>query len=320
MAGGFQTQVGTVPAPAVEGDFCDKNPRYTVDAGPGGLVAGASGVTVGRFAWLSYAGIDPDNAPTIANNFGSGIPDGFIAREQQGLNTTYLSNAGMTIPTGFGVTLFSGGGFWVKNAGTGQATRGMKAYAREGDGAVLFAATATPATASVTGSIGAVATTSVTGSISGNVLTVSAVASGTLYPGATLSGTGGGGVTSGTKIVSQLSGTAGGVGTYALNIPSQTVTSTTITAAAGVLNVTAVGSGTLSVGDVLTGTGGGGVTSGTTITALGTGTGLTGTYIVDPSQTVSSTTITANTTVETRFTAVSSGLTGELIKISDRYQ
>jgi hypothetical protein len=37
--GGFQTVVNTQPAPAVEGDFCNTNPRFSVDAGPGGLQA-----------------------------------------------------------------------------------------------------------------------------------------------------------------------------------------------------------------------------------------------------------------------------------------
>ena len=58
------------------------------------------------------------------------------------------------------------------------------------------------------------------------------------------------------------------------------------------LTVTAVSSGTIRVGMVITGTG---VTAGTTITALGTGTGGTGTYTVSESQTVSSTTITGTT-------------------------
>ena len=57
------------------------------------------------------------------------------------------------------------------------------------------------------------------------------------------------------------------------------------------LTVSAVTSGALSVGVVLSGTG---VTSGTIITALGTGTGGVGTYTVSVSQTVSSRTITAS--------------------------
>ena len=56
------------------------------------------------------------------------------------------------------------------------------------------------------------------------------------------------------------------------------------------LTVSAVGSGSLIVGQTLSGTG---VNSTTTITGYGTGTGGTGTYTVSYSQTVNSTTITA---------------------------
>lgn len=57
------------------------------------------------------------------------------------------------------------------------------------------------------------------------------------------------------------------------------------------LTVTAVASGTVQVGQVLSGTG---ITSGTQILALGTGTGGNGTYTISTSQTASSTTITAS--------------------------
>jgi hypothetical protein len=56
------------------------------------------------------------------------------------------------------------------------------------------------------------------------------------------------------------------------------------------LTVTAVTSGVLQVGSQISGTG---VTAGTIITALGTGTGGTGTYTINISQTVASTTITS---------------------------
>lgn len=62
------------------------------------------------------------------------------------------------------------------------------------------------------------------------------------------------------------------------------------------LTVTAVSSGTLAVGQTISGTG---VTAGTTITALGSGTGGTGTYTVSVSQTASSTTISAGPTLVT---------------------
>lgn len=139
---------------------------------------------------------------------------------------------------------------------------------------------------------GAIAVNSVTGSISGTTLTVSAVGSGVLGAGQTITGTN---VTAGTTITGQLTGTAGGTGTYTVSI-SQTVASTTITASGGGLTVSAVASGTLAVGQSVTGTG---VTAGTVITGLGTGTGGTGTYLVSISQTASSTTLTMGSVLVT---------------------
>jgi hypothetical protein len=54
------------------------------------------------------------------------------------------------------------------------------------------------------------------------------------------------------------------------------------------LTVSAVSSGTVAVGQTIIGTG---IMAGTIITALGTGSGGTGTYTVNLSQTVSSTTV-----------------------------
>ncbi len=67
---------------------------------------------------------------------------------------------------------------------------------------------------------------SVTASISTTTLTVSAVISGVLQIGDVLSGTG---VTANTRILNQLTGTAGGIGTYTVDT-SQTAGLTTITA------------------------------------------------------------------------------------------
>ena len=64
----------------------------------------------------------------------------------------------------------------------------------------------------------------VTGSISGTTLTVSAITNGGVYVTSRIVGTG---ITAGTTITSQLSGTPNGVGTYQIST-SQTVSSTTI--------------------------------------------------------------------------------------------
>lgn len=69
------------------------------------------------------------------------------------------------------------------------------------------------------------------------------------------------------------------------------------------MTVTAVTSGVLSIGQTITGTG---VTAGTRIIAFVSGTGGTGTYTVDKSQTVASTTITA--TKSSRITVAADGV------------
>lgn len=301
MSGSFQSQVNANQAPGVEGDFASANPWFSLDAGPNQLVAGSGGLIVGRFAWVDPSG-------TYAVNNGTGQPSGFVHRDQQGLITTYLQAYGMTVPEGFPVTLMAGGDFWAVCSSAAQI--GQKVYVNYATGLIRAAATGSPATGgSVTASIAAAPTTSVTGSIEDNVLTVTAVGSGALVPGATLSGSG---VSTGTKVVVQLSGTTGGVGTYQVSI-AQTAASTTITAAYGVMTVTVVGSGAIAVGNVLSGTG---VTAGTFVTGFGTGTGGTGTYYVSASQTASSTTITATGDVETSWFITSTGAAGELVKIS----
>lgn len=321
VQGDFPSQVGVQPAPAVEGDFCDTNPRSMVNAGQGGLVAGPNGARVGRWCWWNQASIDNDNAPSYVSNVnGSGPPTGFCFRNQQALITTYLASSGMVIPAGFPVTLAKIAGVWVKNANaSGNAEIGQYAFAVFADGSTVFGAGGTVGTTginalSATGSIGAGSTT-FTGAISGNILTVSGTLGGNaVVPvGASLSG--GTGVISGTTIVAQLSGgTVGGLGTYALNYPQQSVSAAQLTATFGILNITAVVAGTLSIGDLLTGTNA--LTANTTITALGTGTGNTGTYYVNNSQTVGSQTLTVQTNIQTKWVAMSSGKPGELIKIS----
>lgn len=312
MAGGYQTQVGVQPAPAFAGDFIDTNPRDMVNAGPGGLVSGPDGLTIARFAWLQQSFVDADNAAIIANNYGWGSPAGIVLRGQQGLNTTFLSSAGMWIPGGYAVELLSKGGVWVKNDGSAKANVGMKAYAEYGTGKIVFAAASTPRTISATGSSVAQSTFEVTGSVSGNVLTVTAVSSGIVVAGATISGTG---IASGTKIVKQLGGTAGGVGTYALSITDQTAASTTVSGTYGTLTVGTTSATTWGPGQTISGSG---VDAGTRITQNLTGVGGAGTYVVDSNTLVSSTTITAARDIETSFFAVSSGAAGELVKITNR--
>jgi hypothetical protein len=132
----FQTSVNVTQAPAVAGDFASANPRHSLLSVPGGFIAGPNGLTVGLFAWADTA------TGTVLSNTGTGVPSCFVHRDMQALITVYLTEFGMTIPAGMGVgEMFSGGDFFVKNAGAAAVTVGMKAYANLTTGVVSFAAT-----------------------------------------------------------------------------------------------------------------------------------------------------------------------------------
>lgn len=133
-----------------------------------------------------------------------------------------------------------------------------------------------PAT-STASSIAASTAVSVTGSIAGNVLTVTAVGSGTLVPGEVLAGTG---IYPSTKIVQQLWGTTGGVGGYLLSLNYGSVSSETITSAYSTMTIGGTVTGAFQPGAVITGTG---ITPGAVmIYADNSGTGAGGTYYVTP--------------------------------------
>ncbi len=324
MSNGVQTVVNDQPAPAVAGDFASLNPRFTANFGPSGAVAGPNGVVVGRACWATMPPDGDGRAATISSS-GSGNIAGIVAREQQGLITTYLANASMVIPQGFGVTVFSDADFWVVNDGAALAQYGQKAYANFSTGKFNFAATASASTGG-SGSASTIdATTfSVTGQAINDVLAVTVVGSGTVYPGATISGSG---ITSGNKIVSQavplLAGEAyGGIGRYYLAIPEQNTASVTVSGTYGLLTVGGTVVAGFGLGQGLAATGS--VVAGTTITAAKatatpalTGQGGAGTYVVDNNTGVTSQAISVlAVNVETGWAAVSSALVGELVKIS----
>lgn len=311
----FQTQVNIQPAPAVAGDFASANPRATVLAGPGSLVSGAAGVTVGRFAWAAPAtASDTISGETqsysTVNNFGLGAPSGFVHRgSHEALITAFLASNTNLVPQGQIMTLFSAGDFWVKNEGTTAATVGQVAYANNSTGQISFAAASTPtAGSSCTGGVLArivsattactlPATNTCTSSIAGTTMTVSAItATMAVGPGQTLTGTN---VAAGTTVVAQLTGTTGSTGTYQVSI-SQTVTSTTVTMSGGTLMMTGAnattGSGAVgifAVGQTLSVASSGALTAGTTILSVLTGNGAgTGIYLVNQ---VAATAVTAGT-------------------------
>lgn len=303
----FPNKVNVNQAPAVRGDFASQNPRASLLAGQGQLVAPAGGLIVGNFAFVAKSA----NGDVASQSYTSGDEIGFLAREEQALISAYLAGDSLVVPQGFMVTLYTAGDFYAY-FGNG-ANPGDVVYADETTGAAISGA---GSPTSVTGSIGFTGTAS----FAINVMTVVTQTAGSLIEvGDTVTSAG---VTGGTTITALLTGTPGAVGsTYSLSTAPGTIATQAATTASTTLNVTVVGTGALSVGDVLSGTN---ITAGTTVAAFGTGTGGVGTYIVSVPgggqlHTASETITVPAGNVATGFKVASFAAAGELAKISTSY-
>lgn len=202
----FQTAVPAVKAAfGIEGDWCSINPRGSLLWPEGGLVAGANPVIVGRFGWINATG-------QVSNNASGQVRFGFVHRNQPIVIGAYLGVSYFSVAPGQEMSLFDAGDVFMRLPAGG--TIGQKIFASYADGTAIAAA----AGSTVAGGV-------LTGSIAGTTLTTTAVTSGIFAPGQPISGTG---VTAGTTILTQLTGTTGGIGTYTVSA-SQTVASTAIT-------------------------------------------------------------------------------------------
>lgn len=218
----FQRVVNAQPAPGEPGDFASSNPRTSVDAGPGGFTADSDSIRVGYFAWG-----DPTTG-LADNDLVANALLGFVHREQQALITAFLAPTSLLIPQGYPVTLMNQGDFWAYFP-TGAAV-GDTVYANNTTGAPQNTSSGATAT-----NFKVVSTVDVPNSVTASiattgVMTVSVFGTGPgLAPGQFLTGTG---VADQTEILSQLSGTPGGAGTYQVS-EHVLVTSTTIAAVGG---------------------------------------------------------------------------------------
>lgn len=128
------------------------------------------------------------------------------------------------------------------------------------------------------------------GTIAGTTLTVPLLISGTIAVGQTITDVNGD-IAIGTTILSQLTGTPGGAGTYSVSI-SQTVAGASFTGAGSGTNLTASAvTGVIEIGNVIAGSG---IAPGTTILSQTSGTpGGAGVYVTSLSTTVAGATTAA---------------------------
>jgi len=271
---------------------------YTAVSSPGGIT------TSGSSSPITISGLSTNTSYTFTVYATNAIGNGASSAASNSVTTPaippkYLVAAGGGGGSG-GSNCGAGGGAgglltsdfsistgvtYTVTVGTGSAGTTGAAAAKGGSSSL----TATALGASFTASI-APAVSEFTGSISGTTLTVTAVTTGPIYPGQVLYSLY---PLNKTMIMSQLTGTTGGIGTYSVS-QSQTLASGVINAAyTGLMTVTAVASGTLAVGQAISGTS---VDANTVILQFVSGTGGTGTYLVFQDQTVASRSMTSTVT------------------------
>src|SRR5579859_3578206 len=306
----FQKQVNNTQAPAVQGDFASTNPFSNVLAGPGELVAPATGLIVGNFAWVGPQG-------QVSQSFVAGYQIGFLGRNEQALITQFLGEQTLVVPPGFPVVLFNEGDFWAKFAAG--ATVGQNVYADPNDGAPLSGASApTLGTGTATAGFSGTATLNST-----TTLNVTAATHGVISVGDVVAdSTTGANIPTGTTIVAQLTGIAGGVGTYQMSAAATaSAVGDTVTTTSNFALVTAVANGSFNQGDVFTGTN---VAAGTSIvgqatpfsgvatlassTALVVTSVAPGTDLLRKGATVVGLGIPANTTISTQVSGTPGGV------------
>ena len=258
-----------------------------------GTTMTVSGVTTGTLAvgqQITGTGISSGTTITALGTGTGGTGTYTVSPTQNASVTASASGTTLTVTAVGSGTLVVGKAI----SGTGIVAGTTITALGTGTGGTGTYTVSTQQGASFTGAIATGTTaTMATSSISGTTLTVGTLSSGTITVGMVLSGTG---VTAGTYIVANISGSGAG-STWTVST-SQTASSTTITGTLYTLTVSAFTSGTIVVGQTLSGSG---VLANTVITAFGSGTGSsTGTYYISPAQTLSSTALTtsvASTTV-----------------------
>lgn len=285
----FQTTVKAKAPPGIVGDFAGMNPRATILATEGNLVAPAGGLTVGNFCFVNPA------TGAVSANYVSGYQIGFLGRNQQGLITVFLAEATQMVPQGFAVTLHTKGDFWARFASA--AVSGAAVYADQTTGA--------PVSGSATDTATAAAGYTGTASFATNVMTLVTTTAGAVSVGDAVTSAG---VAAGTTVTAKLSAT-----TFTLSTAPGTIATQAASTTSTSLIVSAILTGALSVGDVLSGTG---VTAGTTITSVPPAGGA-GVYGLSVAQNFAATTVTVvNGNVATGFTVRGNCSPGEIAFIS----
>ena len=248
----------------------------------------------------------PANTPIIFSTTGA-LPTGVTAGTTYYVYNPVGSTCNLVATLGGSTAInTSGSQSGVHTAVTGVITAVNSTYAYKATSAdtATSAGSVTGATSNGYGTRSVIqspiTSASFTANVATNVLTVSAISSGTLYIGETVTGQG---LPASTKISAVGTGT-GNTGTYTL---STTMASGTVnTTSSSTIVTLTVSAGTVALGQVITATN---IPANTIISGFGTGTGGSGTYIISSAATAtaSNTAFTDTIPSGTTFSGVTSG-------------
>lgn len=126
----FQTSVNSDTAAGIDGAFASTNPFMSQLTVPGGTIAGTGGVVVGRFAWVTEAGVASNANPFVAT-----ARLCFVGRDQTALITTFLAETTLTVNAGYQLTAYVAGDFWCRVT-VAAASANQKAFASNTTGAM----------------------------------------------------------------------------------------------------------------------------------------------------------------------------------------
>jgi len=322
----FQQNVNVYPSPGVVGARASQNPVSTVDAGQLGLVAGAAGTTVGKFAWNTY---DVAGGPGKANSFSltGKVPNGFISNEQQALITAWLGETGMQVPAGYPITEMQRGDFWAQNR-YANADIDQKVFANLFTGDVLGAAAGSFPLIEVGSNAIIASATIAAGSYELNIITLTSgvieVGDEVFFPAGTP------GAPTGRTYINSFGTFNGTSGTVELTqAPTATFTTKAFTTTSPfgtgggvvvasanpgttVVNISSVTNGQVVAGQLAQGTG---IPAGAYIASLGTFNGTSGTINLSAATTVTLTAMNLSAFIETPFYVTAPANVGDLVKI-----
>lgn len=128
----LQKQVNIAIGLGVKGDFASQNPYHTLLAGRTQFRVGATPVLIGQFA-------EVDTTTGLATSAVSGTkPFGFVGRQSNNaIITQWMSSSSMQLQSGYEITLYDGGDFYIQIADA--TVVGQNVFASTTDGSIKTA-------------------------------------------------------------------------------------------------------------------------------------------------------------------------------------